>query len=107
MWVRLHLKARVMGVGDSADDGQAESVAVWVASPVLDQPLERFEEPLGLVGWHRRSGVGDRQDGVIPPGFRADLYAAVGDVVPDRVVEEVGGHSFGQIRVAAHNGVAE
>jgi hypothetical protein len=96
-----------MGVGDGADDGQAEPVAVRVAGPVVDEPLERLEELPGPIRWHCRPGIGDGQDGVVPRGFGADRHAAAGDVVADRVVDEVGGQPLGQVRVAAHDGPAE
>lgn len=55
-------------------------MAVGVADPVLNEPLERLEELADPVGRHRRAGVGDSQDGVIPRGYRADLHTAAGEL---------------------------
>jgi hypothetical protein len=101
------LEAGVVCGGDRADDRQAEPVAVRMAGAVGGEPLERPEELADLVGGHRRTGVGDGQDGVVIAGFGAHLHAAARQVVADRVVDQVGGHPLGQVRVAVHGGVAE
>src|SRR5579872_1711993 len=103
----LGVEAGVVRGGDRADDGQAEAVAAWMGRAVGGEPLEGLEELLDLVGRHGRTGVGDCQQGVAVPGFRAYLDGAAGQVVPDRVVDQVGGHPFGQVRVALHGGMAE
>src|SRR5579859_7714335 len=81
------LHAGVVGGGYRPDDRQPEPVAVGLADPVAVQPLERLEQPLGLVQGDRRPGVADGEDRAPVHRLGTDLDPAVGPVVTDRVVD--------------------
>lgn len=52
----------VVGVGDSSDDGEAESVPIGMADALAAGFLERLEEPVDLAGRDSLAGVGDGDD---------------------------------------------
>jgi hypothetical protein len=58
------------------------------------QPLEGLEELVDSVRGHERPGVGHHQDRVSTESVGDDSNAAVGAVVVDRVVDEVGDQPF-------------
>jgi L-lactate dehydrogenase complex protein LldG len=87
--------AGVVHVGDRLDDREPEPDATGGES------LKRFEETLELAGRNQRTGVGDGKNSASGLGAGSDLEPAAGEVVPDRVRNEVGGESLEQLRVAA------
>ena len=89
-----------VGVGDGADDGQAEPVSFAVAGPLGAELPERLEQVLDRVRRDECAGVADRDDGARGGQCRGDLCLAAGQVVPDGVVEEVGDQAFRQARVS-------
>ena len=96
-----------VGVGDGADDGQAEPVPAVVAGALAAQPLERLEQPVHLAGRDRLPGVADRYDRPPGLGVGADLDPAVGPVVAQGVVDQVRDQAFGQARVTGGRSRAE
>lgn len=86
---------------DRSNDREAQPVPGGVTDPLRAQPLERHEQPVDLLGRNRRAGVADGQPGPVGRHRRCDLDAAAGDVVPDRIVDQVGYEAFHQVRVAA------
>jgi len=89
-----------VGTGDCRDDGQAEAEAIIVGGPPGGQALERLEEPPDLVLGYDGPGVGDLERRVIAVGRDVNAERAVGDVVAQRVVDQVGGKLAEQAVVA-------
>ena len=52
-----------MGVGDGADDGQAEPVSLAVPGPLGAELPERLEQVLDRIWRDEGAGVADRDDG--------------------------------------------
>ena len=96
-----------VGVGDGADDGQAESVSFAVADPLGAELPERLEQVIDRVRRDEGAGVADRYDGARGGHGGCDVRVAAGQVVPDGVVDEVGDQAFGQARVACRRGRGE
>jgi hypothetical protein len=84
----------VVGVGDGLDDREAEPDAVGTGLGLRAESFEGLEEAREFPGWDKRAGVGDGEQGAscVDPG--CDFDSAVGDVVSDRVGDEVGGESL-------------
>jgi hypothetical protein len=89
----------VVSLGDGADDGEADAVAVAEAVTIGRQPLEGLKEPLDLVARDDWPAVGDRQGRLRAGGLSGDLYVPVWVVVADGVVDEVGDEAIDQSRV--------
>jgi hypothetical protein len=68
------------------------------------QPLERLEDAAGIGRADDRAGAGHRQLAAARDGAGADPDVAAGEVVPDRVVDQVGDQPFGEYRIAADDG---
>jgi hypothetical protein len=81
----------LVGPGDGRDDGQAEAKAVVASGPLGAQALERLEEPADLGGGDDGPGVGDREGGAAAVGCHVNAEVAAGQVVAQRVVDQVGG----------------
>src|SRR5258708_6045843 len=96
-----------VGVGDGADDGQAEPVSRAMPGPLGAELPERLEQVLHRVWRDECAGVADRDDSARGGRCRADLCLAAGQVVPDGVVEEVGDQALGQARVSGYRGRGE
>jgi hypothetical protein len=90
--------------GDGADNGEAKAVTVVAAGGARAEPLERLEQAVDLVGRDDLPGAGHRQDGAGVAGPGGDLDIPARDVVPDGVVDEVGGQLLDQKRVAVEDG---
>ena len=88
-----------VGGGDGLHDRQPQAEAPGVAGAVGAEPLERPQEPVNLRWRHDGSAVDHRQDGPSVAGLGCDVDVAVGHVVVQRVVHEVGGQPFGQPRI--------
>ena len=92
---------------DGADNGEAQTVtAVW-AGGARAEPLEGLEQAVDLGGRDDLPGAGYRQDGVNVGGPSGDADVPAGDVVPDGVVDQVGGELLKQQRVAVEGGGLE
>jgi hypothetical protein len=89
-----------VGGRDGLHDGESETESLAVAGAGGAEPLERLEELLDGVRWHDGAGVGDGEHGVTVHGLGGDLDSAVGCVVPECVVHEVGDEAFGEGPVA-------
>ena len=96
-----------MGVGDGADDGQAESVSFAVADPLGAELPERLEEVIDRMRRDEGAGVADRYDRARAGQGGGDVRVAAGQVVPDGVVDEVGHQALRQARVAGRRGGGE
>jgi hypothetical protein len=97
---RLSLDGGTMSVGYRADDGQPESVAIWMCCPPVGEPLERLEKPVDLILRYNRSGVEDIKTGLLANCLGHDIQAASGSIVEYRIVDQVGHHALSQVRVA-------
>ena len=78
-----------VGVGDGLNDRQAQTVALAVGTATLARPHERFAQVGHVSLCHHRPGVADGHDGTSPAVRRTHGDVAAGDIVPDRVVDEV------------------
>jgi hypothetical protein len=85
-----------VGGGDGLHDRQPQAEARAVAGAVGAKPLERPQQPVNLSRRHDGPAVDHRQDGLTVPGFRCDVDVAMGHVVVQCVVHEVGGQPLGQ-----------
>jgi hypothetical protein len=92
-----------VGGGDGADDGQAEAVAV-AASGARAEALEGPEQAVDFGGRDDLPRAGHRQDGAGVAGRGGDMDVPTGDVVPDGVVDQVGGQLLDQERVTVESG---
>ncbi len=79
-----------MGGGDRVDDREPKPVAAAVSGAGAVKALERLQQARHLLGGDRRAAVGDDQECMLMTGAGRDLDVPLGDVVADRVVEEVG-----------------
>jgi hypothetical protein len=70
-----------VGVGDGADDGQAESVSFTVAGPLGAELPEWLEQVLDRVWRDEGAGVADRDGGARGGQCRRDLYLAARKVI--------------------------
>jgi hypothetical protein len=93
-----------VGGGDGADDGQAEAVAAAAAGGTRAEPLEGLEQAVDFDGRDDLPGVCHRQGGAGVAGRGGDLDVSAGDVVPDGVVDQVGGQLLDQEGVAVEGG---
>jgi len=73
-----------------------------VAGAVGAGTLEGLQESLDLAGGYDWTRVDHGEDGVAGAAFGAHVDAPAGDVVLDRVVEQVADQSFEQARISAH-----
>jgi hypothetical protein len=90
---------------DRGHDRKPETQAAGcLAGPTAVHALEGQEEPAELVGRDVRAGVGDRDERAVSPHAGGDLQLAAGDVVPDRVIDEVGDKASGQVGVTERGG---
>src|SRR5215472_7738438 len=87
---------------DGRDDGQAEPEAIAGGAPV--EPLEWLEDAADVGRADDRAGIGDGQLAAARDGAGADPDVPGGDVVPDRVVDQVRDKPFGQHRIAGDDG---
>src|SRR5215469_10028103 len=90
--------------GDGADNGEAQAVTAVAAGGARAEPLEGLEQAVDLGGRDDLPGAGHRQDGVTVGGPGGDLDVSAGDVVPDGVVDQVGGQLLDQERVTVEYG---
>ena len=88
------------GPRDRLDDGETDPVSFRAADPVGTEPLERLEKPIDLVG----GMIGPR---LLTESRRAtrgrrggDVEVTTVDVVPNRVVDEIGHQAVQQPRIA-------
>ena len=89
----------MVGVGDRADDREAETEPVTVGAAAVES-LERLEEPVELGRRDRRAGVRDSEQRATVAGLGREADAAVLDVVLDRVAEEVGDEALDEAWIA-------
>jgi hypothetical protein len=89
----------VVGGGDGLHDRQPQAEARAVAGAAGVKPLERSQEPVNFRWRHDGPAVDHRQDGLSVPRLRCDVDVAVGRVVVQCVVHEVGGQPLGQPRI--------
>ena len=87
-------------VRDRPDDGQPEAVSLGVPDAFGAQPLEGHEQPIDLAGRNHRPGIADLDPGAVIGLRRRDVHAPAGNVVPDRVVDQVGDQALHQAWVA-------
>src|SRR5581483_1429984 len=99
--------ARGVRFGDRLDDGEAEPDPVAEAARARAESLERQEDARDVVVRNRRTGVDDREDRTIRLGPACDLDPAAGDVVADRIRDEVVRESLEQVGVAVRPGRRE
>jgi hypothetical protein len=71
------------------------AVAVAAGGP-RSEPLEGLEQAVDFGGRDELPGAGHRQDGAGVAGLGGDLDVPTGDVVPDGVVDQVGGQLLDQ-----------
>src|ERR1700722_5766032 len=81
----------LVGPGDGRDDGQAEAKAVVASGPLGGQSLERLEKPADLGGGDDRPGVSDRERRAAAARCHINAEIPAGQVVTQRVVDQVGG----------------
>ena len=98
--VRAGGEGGAVGVGDGADDGQAESVSLAGPGPLGAESPEWLEQVFQRIGRDWGAGVADRDGGACGGLCGGYLDLAAGQVVPDGVVDEVADQAFGQARVA-------
>ena len=101
VWARLGAQRGAMGGGDRVDDREAEPVPAGVVGAGSVKTLERLQQARHLLGGDRGAAVGDRQECVLVAGAGRDLDVSLGDVVADRVVEEVGDQALDESRIAS------
>src|SRR5215469_1477201 len=77
--------------GDGADNGEAKAVTAVAAGGARAEPLERLEQAVDFGGRDDLPGAGHRQDGADVAGPSGDMDISARDVVPDGVVDQVGG----------------
>jgi hypothetical protein len=92
-----------VGGGDGPDDGQAKAVTI-AAGRTGTEPLERLEQAFDVGGMDDLPGAGHRQDGAGLAGLGGDLDVPAGEVVPDGVVDQVGGQLLEQEGVTIEGG---
>ncbi len=97
---RASVDGRAVRLGDSVDDGQAETEALGSRGAVRFLPPERLEEPLDFAGGHRRAGVGHGQLGSAVHDTGADLHRSARDVVAQGIVDEIGDKPFRELWVS-------
>jgi hypothetical protein len=90
----------VVGAGDGLDDGQAQPESVATAGAVWGEALERLEELVYRGCRDHWPGIGYGQDGAGAPGLGAYFDLAAGQVVLQRVVDQVGDQVLCQARAA-------
>ena len=94
--------------GDGVHDREAEAVTVavrWCAR--APRRWNGCWQALELLGWDHGAVVGHRQDRLPVAGRGATIDAPAGDVVADRVVEQVRDQPLQQLRVALDAGRVE
>jgi hypothetical protein len=89
-----------VGVGDGADDGQAESVSFTVADPLGAELPERLEQVIDRMRRDEGAGVADCYDAACGGQGGCDVCLAAGQVVPDGIVDQVCYQALRQARVA-------
>src|SRR5262249_23308028 len=89
---------------DGGDNGEAKTVTAVAAGGARAEPLERLEQAVNLRGRDDLPGAGHRQDGAGVAGPGGDLDIPARDVVPDGVVDQVGGQLLDQKRVTVEAG---
>src|SRR5689334_9063046 len=89
--------------GDGADNGEAKAVTTVAVGGAGAEPLEGLEQAVDRGGRDDRPGVGYRQDGAGVAGPGGDLDISARDVVPDGVVDQVGGQLLDQKRVTVED----
>src|SRR5215831_16857051 len=89
---------------DGADDGEAKTVTAIGAGGARTEPLERLEQAVNVRGRDDLPGAGHRQDGAGVAGPCGDLDIPARDVVPDGVVDQVGGQLLDEKRVTVEDG---
>ena len=79
-----------MGFGDRLDDGQPEAEAFVLAGAAGGDALEWFQQPGDLVLGHDWPGVGHDEPAAAGVVVGGHVHAAVGVVVAQGIVEQVG-----------------
>ena len=98
---------RPVGGGDRVDDREPKAVPVAVAGARGSESLEGLLEAVQLLGSDHGAVVGHRQDGLSCLGRGRDVDATAGQVVRDRVVDQVRHQTLDELRVAFDSGRAE
>jgi hypothetical protein len=89
-----------VGVGDGLNDGEAEPGAVGTGPTLRVESLEGLKEAREFTRGDERAGVGDGQQGASRLATSCDFDPPAGEVVSDRVRDEVGGEPLEQNRIA-------
>jgi hypothetical protein len=92
---------------DLPDDREAEPDTAGRGSRADVEPLERLKEAWQLVRRDRRSAIGDRENGAPRRRPGCELDPAPGDVVADRVRDEVRDKAAEEHRIAGRPGRLE
>ena len=93
----------VVCVGDCLHDGEAEPDTARACA----EPLERTEETLELRARDERAAVRDEENRAPRLDAGRHLDPAAGDVVPDRIRDEIGDESLDEVRIAGRPGRVE
>ncbi len=93
--------------GDRVDDREAEPVAAGRADALWPESLKRLEQAIDFDGRDDRARVADGQASAVGCGTGRDLNRAAGDVVADRVVEQVRDQARKEIWVAGRLSLVE
>src|ERR1017187_7066630 len=92
------------GGGVGLEGGQAEAVAAAAAGGARAEPLEGLEQAVDVGGRDDLPGAAHRQDGAGVAGPGGDLDVPAGGILPDRVVDQVGGQLLDQEGVTVEGG---
>jgi hypothetical protein len=84
---------------DGLHDGQAQAEPAAVVRGFCGEPLERLEHAVYRVRRYLRPGVDHSDERLARFGSRADRDLPAGDIVPQRVVNQVRDETLGETRV--------
>jgi hypothetical protein len=100
-------RRRSVRFGDLRDNRQAKAESVWAGRSIRDGALEGLEQSADLVWRYVGSGVGHDERRAQGASCKLDLDVSAGDVVTNRVVDEVRRQSVKKTGVPRHLDIIE